>query len=230
MKRVTCVSDARNVKMEEACCSDDSSLALSLMKEMNTMTWRIICGVALVVLMTFMVLIEPGPLMEWSVDLLLKILHCVENCSLYPLKEVVITSNVLFFFLGIGSLIVYGGILLKTPSLAQRCGELLKDDSELSARIAKVKPRVRSLWILLTINLVFLLAFLFLVIIFFVVLFLEFLGGFTGTGFTLLALVEGVLFLLFLVSIVANLVIQAFMLIDFFKVKKAIDGMTIQDC
>ena len=142
MKRVTCVSDARNVKMEEACCSDDSSLALSLMKEMNTMTWRIICGVALVVLMTFI-----------------------------PLKEVVITSNVLFFFLGIGSLIVYGGILLKTPSLAQRCGELLKDDSELSARIAKVKPRVRSLWILLTINLVFLLAFLFLVIIFFVVLF-----------------------------------------------------------
>ena len=146
MKRVTCVSDARNVKMEEACCSDDSSLALSLMKEMNTMTWRIICGVALVVLMTFMVLIDPGPLMEWSVDLLLKILHCVENGSLYPLKEVVITSNVLFFFLGIGSLIVYGGILLKTPSLAQRCGELLKDDSELSARIAKVKPRERSLW------------------------------------------------------------------------------------
>ena len=59
---------------------------------------------------------------------------------------------------------------------------------------------------------------------------LEFLGGFTGTGVTLLALIEGVLFLLFPVSTVANLVIQAFMLIDFFKVKKAIDGMTIQDC
>lgn len=195
MKRVTCVSDARNVKMEEACCSDDSSLALSLMKEMNTMTWRIICGVALVVLMTFMVLIEPGPLMEWSVDLLLKILHCVENGSLYPLKEVVITSNVLFFFLGIGSLIVYGGILLKTPSLAQRCGELLKDDSELSARIAKVKPRVRSLWDIIDYKPgVFAGVFSFFSYYFFVVLFLEFLGGFTGTGFTLLALVEGVLF------------------------------------
>lgn len=92
----------------------------------------------------------------------------------------------------------------------------------------------------MTLNLVFLLTFSFLAVLVAALSFLGLINGliyaFTGTqqlpvtwdGVMLLVCADGIFGALFLVSIIADLVVQAFMLFDFFKVRKAIGRMTVR--
>jgi hypothetical protein len=209
---------AVNAKSEGAGGSD-SAMAQSLMKEMNTMTWWIISGA------TFMALTALTCALPWLTHLKLLISH---------------GYSVFVLFLGSGFFITHGGILLKTPSLAQKCGELCRNDRDLAKRISMVKRHVKDRWILLILNLVFVTAFISFASLLVVLSFLGLINGFiyAFTGSLQLPVTWNVLILLlwaavisgalFLVCCIADLVIQAFMLFDFFKVKKVIGRMTVR--
>ena len=129
---------------------------------------------------------------------------------------VVTVLSQLFFPLAIGVLAAFVYIMMKTPSLADRCGKLLDDDSDLSARIAKVRPRVKMLWILFAAQVA-----LFVVV---------FAGTFIGmvafnsksNDISAALLVWGGFFVLLAAAVIADLVYKALLLIDFFKVKDAV--------
>ena len=78
------------------------------------------------------------------------------NNMLYWIAGYVIVTVLaqMFQFLTIGTLFAFTYILIKTPALADRCGEILENDSDLSPRIAKVRPRVKMLWILFAVQIV----------------------------------------------------------------------------
>ena len=129
----------------------------------------------------------------------------------------------MFQFFAIGVLIAFVYIMIKTPSLADRCGKLLEDDSNLSARIAKVRPRVKMLWILFAAQ----------IVLFIVVFVGAIVGAVVVTGGhnsggpddipAALLICGGLLVLLLLAALIADLVYKVLLLIDFIKVKDGVD-------
>lgn len=192
----------------------DSTMVLSLVKEMKTMTWWIICGAV------FMVLTCALPWLTTHLELLFSIA----------------------LFLGLGILTTQVVILLKTPSLVQKCGELCRDDGELAKRISRVRQHLKDRWKFFILDIVFLSSLIvfvgLLVLVSFLGLLDSFFYAFTGTkqtavtwdAFTLLLCVAGVFGVLFLASCIADLVVQAFMFVDFFRVRKVIGRMTVRNC
>ena len=123
----------------------------------------------------------------------------------------------------IGVLIAFVYIMIKTPSLADKCGELLEGDSYFADRIAKVRPRVKMLWILFAAQLVlFVVVFVGVIIGGAVAMTGHDAGGSDSIPAALLV-VAGVFVLLLLAAVIADLVYKVLLLIDFFKVKNAVE-------
>ncbi len=124
----------------------------------------------------------------------------------------------MFQIFAIGALIAFVYIMIKTPSLADKCGEILENDSDLSSRIAKVRPRVKILWILFAVQIV-----VTIVMIAGIVIGLVALNSNPNDMPAALIVGACVFGVFFLVSIIANLVYEILLLIDFFKVKEGVE-------
>ena len=123
-------------------------------------------------------------------------------------------------YVGILALIPFIYILVKTPALADRCGNLLSGDFEMSGRTERVRPRIVVLWIL---TVIFILESTVVAGWFIWVIFTH--GGFSErinfSPVEMFWAVVGVV--LTLVLWLSWAVCQIMLLIDFFKVKGAVD-------
>ena len=142
------------------------------------------------------------------------------NNMLYWIAGYVIVTVLaqMFQFLTIGTLFAFTYILIKTPALADRCGEILENDSDLSPRIAKVRPRVKMLWILFAVQIV-----VTIVMIAGIVIGLVALNSNPNDMPAALIVGACVFGVFFLVSFIAILVYEILLLIDFFKVKEGVE-------
>ena len=142
------------------------------------------------------------------------------NTMLYWIAGFLIVSVLsgFFQFLAIGALFAFVYILIKTPSLADRCGKLLENDSDLSDRIANVRPRVRVLWIVLVAQIL-----LTIVAVVGIIIVVFALSSNPDNIPVALLVGAGVILLLFVVSIIVNLIYEILLIIDFFKVKDGVE-------
>ncbi len=204
---------AGNAERGGAGDSGNSAAVLSLMKEMKIITGCII-GCASVPALLFLIELM-------GIFLTLKI-------------SMMTSSNILVFIFGsrmlfaVGGLILYGYILLKTPSLARRCGELCREDRYIAERIDKVRSRVKFLWIFLVLFLMYCAAFIYVLILWWDQFLKMFMGHSTDGETELLLLGTGSYVLSFAVLVILDLIFKALMLIDFIKVKSTIERMTVR--
>ena len=164
------------------------------------------------------------------------LLFLIELMGIFlTLKSSMMTSsNILVLILGskmlfaVVGLILYGYILLKTPFLARRCGELCREDRYIAERIAKVRSRVKFLWILLALLLMYCAAFGLAMFLWLDLFGKMFMGHSNDAEVELVILGSGVYLLMFGALIILDLVFKALMLIDFIGVKRVIGRMTVR--
>ncbi|WP_019001368.1 zinc ribbon domain-containing protein [Succinimonas amylolytica] len=121
-------------------------------------------------------------------------------------------------YLQVLALIPFIYVLVQTPALADRCAKLFSDDLEMSRRIAKVRPRVVAVWVLTVLFILMICA----MIGVFVVMMISVEGG-QGDFAPVTVIAFAVVSLLTMAVWIASIVYQILLLIDFFRVKEAVD-------